>query len=91
MELTHVEQRANIKIAFLQGRNSPCDFDLILKIKEPIRGTREPMPAQVSSSSLDRRLKIRGQSPIRRGLVVVSGNRKCSVEGTTFGEIYRLK
>ncbi|GFW48454.1 uncharacterized protein TNCV_1110131 [Trichonephila clavipes] len=38
MEVTRVEQRAYIKIAVLQGRNSPCDFDLIPKIKEPIRG-----------------------------------------------------
>ncbi|GFW51003.1 uncharacterized protein TNCV_3592851 [Trichonephila clavipes] len=39
MEVTRVEQRAYIKIAILRGRNySPCDFDLIAKIKEPIRG-----------------------------------------------------
>ncbi|GFV73961.1 uncharacterized protein TNCV_4601191 [Trichonephila clavipes] len=38
MEVTHFEHRAYIKIAVLQGRNSPCDFDIIPKIKEPIRG-----------------------------------------------------
>ncbi|GFW65576.1 uncharacterized protein TNCV_3549991 [Trichonephila clavipes] len=51
MEVTRVEQRAYIKIAVLQGRNSPCDFDLIPKIKEPIRGrrfaTREDIPNAV--------------------------------------------
>ncbi|GFV61673.1 uncharacterized protein TNCV_188311 [Trichonephila clavipes] len=40
MEVTRVEQRAFIKIAVRQGRNSLCDFDLIPKIKEPIRGRR---------------------------------------------------
>ncbi|GFX43226.1 hypothetical protein TNCV_2389341 [Trichonephila clavipes] len=40
MEVTRVEQRIYIKIAVLQGRNSPCDFDLIPKIKEQIRGRR---------------------------------------------------
>ncbi|GFS92737.1 uncharacterized protein TNCV_1161551 [Trichonephila clavipes] len=38
MEVTHFEQPAYIKIAVLRGRNSPCDFDLIPKIKEPMRG-----------------------------------------------------
>ncbi|GFY27408.1 uncharacterized protein TNCV_2070281 [Trichonephila clavipes] len=38
MEVTRIEQRAYIKIATLRTRNSPCDFDLIPKIKEPIRG-----------------------------------------------------
>ncbi|GFW82307.1 uncharacterized protein TNCV_3817881 [Trichonephila clavipes] len=40
MEATRIEQRAYIKIAVHQGRNSFCDFDLIPKIKEPIRGMR---------------------------------------------------
>ncbi|GFT93381.1 uncharacterized protein TNCV_337461 [Trichonephila clavipes] len=40
MEVTRVEQRVYIKIAVLQGRNSPCDFDLILNIKEPVHGWR---------------------------------------------------
>ncbi|GFT09635.1 uncharacterized protein TNCV_4948031 [Trichonephila clavipes] len=40
MEVTRVEQRAYIKITVCQGRNSPCDFDLIPKIKEPLRGRR---------------------------------------------------
>ncbi|GFY05568.1 uncharacterized protein TNCV_4370771 [Trichonephila clavipes] len=40
MEVTRVEQRAYIKIAVRQGRNSLGDFDLIPKIKEPIRGRR---------------------------------------------------
>ncbi|GFX02686.1 uncharacterized protein TNCV_2011301 [Trichonephila clavipes] len=40
VEVTRVEQRAYIKISFLQGRSSPCDFDLTSKIKEPIRGKR---------------------------------------------------
>ncbi|GFX96108.1 uncharacterized protein TNCV_2289981 [Trichonephila clavipes] len=38
MEVTRVEQRGYIKIADRQGRNSLCNFDLILKIKEPICG-----------------------------------------------------
>ncbi|GFX37239.1 uncharacterized protein TNCV_995141 [Trichonephila clavipes] len=40
MEVTRVEQRAYIKIAVLQMRNLPCDFDLISKIKERLRGRR---------------------------------------------------
>ncbi|GFT29060.1 uncharacterized protein TNCV_3587001 [Trichonephila clavipes] len=40
MEVTRVEQRAYIKIAVLQGSNSPYDFDLIPKVKKPIRGRR---------------------------------------------------
>ncbi|GFV61391.1 uncharacterized protein TNCV_446071 [Trichonephila clavipes] len=40
MEVTLVEQRAYIKIAVRQGRNLLCDFDLIPKIKESIRGGR---------------------------------------------------
>ncbi|GFW97829.1 uncharacterized protein TNCV_1425921 [Trichonephila clavipes] len=38
MEVIRVQQRAYIKIAAYQGRNSLCDFDLIPKIKERIRG-----------------------------------------------------
>ncbi|GFV76142.1 uncharacterized protein TNCV_4672311 [Trichonephila clavipes] len=38
MEVTRVEQRAYIKISVRQGRNALCDFDLIRKIKETIRG-----------------------------------------------------
>ncbi|GFY35755.1 uncharacterized protein TNCV_4841321 [Trichonephila clavipes] len=38
MEVTRVQQHAYIKIAVRQGRNLLCDFDLIPKIKEPIRG-----------------------------------------------------
>ncbi|PRD28460.1 UNVERIFIED_CONTAM: hypothetical protein NCL1_32332 [Trichonephila clavipes] len=38
MEVTRVEQRAYIKIAVRQGTNSLWDFDLIPKLKEPIRG-----------------------------------------------------
>ncbi|GFV52690.1 hypothetical protein TNCV_2873611 [Trichonephila clavipes] len=38
MEVTRVEQRAYIKIAVLRGRNSACNFDLVPKIKEAIRG-----------------------------------------------------
>ncbi|GFV60102.1 uncharacterized protein TNCV_3886201 [Trichonephila clavipes] len=37
---TALEQRAYINIAVPRGRNSPCDFDLIHKIKEPIRDKR---------------------------------------------------
>ncbi|GFT28439.1 uncharacterized protein TNCV_428561 [Trichonephila clavipes] len=40
MEVTCVEQSAYIKIAVRQGRNSLCDFDLIPKIKEPVRSRR---------------------------------------------------
>ncbi|GFW37481.1 uncharacterized protein TNCV_860881 [Trichonephila clavipes] len=40
MEVTHFEQRGYIKTAFLQGRNSTCDFDIIPKIKELILGRR---------------------------------------------------
>ncbi|GFS67677.1 uncharacterized protein TNCV_4363631 [Trichonephila clavipes] len=40
IEVTRVEQRAYIKIAVLRVRNPPCDFDLILKIKEPLHGRR---------------------------------------------------
>ncbi|GFU47653.1 uncharacterized protein TNCV_3878451 [Trichonephila clavipes] len=51
MEVTRVEQCAYIKIAVLQGRNSPCDFDIISKIKEKIRGrhfaTREDIADDV--------------------------------------------
>ncbi|GFW65097.1 hypothetical protein TNCV_393631 [Trichonephila clavipes] len=39
MEVTRVD-RAYIKIAVLRGRNSLCDFDLIPKIKKPVRGRR---------------------------------------------------
>ncbi|GFW42455.1 uncharacterized protein TNCV_240521 [Trichonephila clavipes] len=38
MKVTRVENRAYIKIAVRQERNSLCDFNLIPKIKEPIRG-----------------------------------------------------
>ncbi|GFX14231.1 uncharacterized protein TNCV_1767251 [Trichonephila clavipes] len=37
---TCVQQCAYNKIVVRQGRNSLCDFDLIPKIKEPIRGRR---------------------------------------------------
>ncbi|GFW14907.1 uncharacterized protein TNCV_1563691 [Trichonephila clavipes] len=40
METTRVEKRSYIKTAVIQGRNSPCDFDLIPKIKKPVRGRR---------------------------------------------------
>ncbi|GFY27209.1 hypothetical protein TNCV_2068391 [Trichonephila clavipes] len=40
MEVTRVEQPAYIKITVLQWRNSLFGFDLIPKIKEPIRGRR---------------------------------------------------
>ncbi|GFW68442.1 hypothetical protein TNCV_3299841 [Trichonephila clavipes] len=40
MEVTRVEQRAYIKIAVFRGENSPCDFDLIPKFKEPKRCRR---------------------------------------------------
>ncbi|PRD34849.1 UNVERIFIED_CONTAM: hypothetical protein NCL1_13382 [Trichonephila clavipes] len=40
MEVTRVEQRAYIKIAIRQERNSIWDFDLIPKIKGPICGRK---------------------------------------------------
>ncbi|GFX30508.1 uncharacterized protein TNCV_3461591 [Trichonephila clavipes] len=50
MEVTRVEQRAYIEIAVLQGRNSSCDFDLIPKIKEPIRGRRSATRKDIANA-----------------------------------------
>ncbi|GFT31375.1 hypothetical protein TNCV_608151 [Trichonephila clavipes] len=40
MEVSRVEQCAHIEIAVRQGINLLCDFDLIPKITQPIRGRR---------------------------------------------------
>ncbi|GFY33462.1 uncharacterized protein TNCV_2227311 [Trichonephila clavipes] len=50
MEVTRVEQRDNIKLAVLRGKNSPRDFDLIPTIKEPIRGRWFTIRADIANA-----------------------------------------
>ncbi|GFY36215.1 hypothetical protein TNCV_4845871 [Trichonephila clavipes] len=71
MEVIRVEQRAYIKIAVLRGRNLPCDFHLIPKIKKPIRGRRFATREDIANAV---RQQVTRFTVVRKMLMVFSAS-----------------